>query len=69
MESLKEYFDSEMSTLTQELEEVVIDKTLDSDMMSVDEPNESCAALKPRNYQLEMAEESLRRNIIVAVSD
>lgn len=58
-----------ITAMTQQLEEVVIDKISDPDPTVVGNPVEGTSTLKPRNYQLEMVEESLKRNIIVAVSN
>lgn len=62
--------DSEdIPALTQQLDEVVIDMAkADHDSNVVQEPESaSLTQIKPRQYQLEMVEESLKRNIIVAL--
>ena len=65
----KDLADEDIPATTQQLADIVIDLSADRVEKVAETPKENRIILKPRNYQLEMVDESLKRNIIVVVCD
>jgi hypothetical protein len=57
----------ELAMLSPVPTEEIVDLTKSTKGMAINSPINSTQTIKPRNYQLEMVRESLKRNIIVAV--